>query len=63
MADAAKIVQDTLKSNPEIRLVLEIAARAREVENNEAPRTIGQATEITTVPTNLPCPVPPATFG
>jgi hypothetical protein len=58
--DAEKIVQKAMKANPEIRLVLDIAARAREAESKE-PITIGVATDITAVPTNLPCPVPPAT--
>ncbi len=58
-----QIVQKALDENPEIQLVLEIALRAREVESREAPRNIGLASEITAVPTNLPCPVPPVTFG
>jgi hypothetical protein len=61
--DAEKIVQEAIKTNPEIRLVLEIAMRAREAECKEAPLNIGLATEIVAVPTNLPCPVPPVTFG
>jgi hypothetical protein len=61
--NAEQIVQKTLRDNPEIRLVLDIAARARQVEEQEAPRNIGVATDVTAVPTNLPYPAPPVTFG
>lgn len=61
--NAEQIVQKALRENPEIQMVLEIAARARQAEEQEPPRNIGVATDVAVVPTNLPCPVPPATFG
>jgi len=59
--DAEKIVQKAVNVNPEIRLILEIASRAREAESKE-PITIGVATDVAVVPTNLPYPVPPVTL-
>jgi hypothetical protein len=55
--DAKKIVTKALNDNPEIRLVLEIAARAREVESKEPPRHIGFATDTVAVPTSSQRPV------
>ena len=56
-----QIIKSALDENPDIRLVLEIAARAREAESKEPPRNIGVATDIVAVPTNSQCLVPPAT--
>ncbi len=56
-----QIIQNALDKNPEMRLVLEIAARAREVESRELPRDIGLATDIAVVPTNSQSLVPPST--
>jgi hypothetical protein len=61
--NAEQIVKNALEKNPEIRLVLEIAERAREVESKEPPRNIGIATEIVAIPTNSQSLVPPATIG
>jgi hypothetical protein len=54
---AAEMVEKTLKENPDVRLVLEIAARARETEAKEPPREIGAATEVVAIPTNPQCAV------
>jgi hypothetical protein len=61
--NAEQIIKKALKENPEIQLVLEIADRARQAEAHSGPRNIGVATDVAVVPTNLPCPVPPAIFG
>jgi hypothetical protein len=58
-----KLIKNALDKNPEIRLVLDIAARARDAESKEPPRNIGVATDIVAIPTNSQCLVPPATFG
>ena len=55
--DAGKVVEKTLSDNPEIRLVLEIAARTRDAESKELPRTINIPTEVTAIPTNSQRPV------
>lgn len=61
MTDVPQIIQNEFSKNPEVRLVLEIALRAREVESKEPPVNIGTATEVVAIPTNWQCPVPPAT--
>lgn len=55
--NAEQIIKTALDNNPEIRLVLEIAARARDAESKEQPRNIGMATEVAAVPTNSQYPV------
>jgi|HubBroStandDraft_6_1064221.scaffolds.fasta_scaffold2330911_1 hypothetical protein len=50
MKTAQQIVQQALKDDPEVRLVLEIAARAREAEARELPREVGSATEVVAIP-------------
>jgi hypothetical protein len=54
-------VQNAIDKNPDIRLVLEIAARAFEVESKEPPLYTGMATDTVAQPANLQCPVPPET--
>jgi len=54
---AAEMIEKALKENPDVRLVLDIAARARELEAKELPREIGVATEVTAIPTNPQCAV------
>lgn len=56
-ADAAALVQKRVEASAEMRLVLEIAARARAAESNEPPRHIGIATDIVATPTNSQYPV------
>jgi len=53
----AEIVEKALKENPDIRLALEAANRARDAESKEAPREIGMATEVVAIPLNPQCPV------
>jgi hypothetical protein len=55
--NADQIIQDALDKNPDVRLVLEIAARARDMEAKEPPREIGVATEVAAIPTNPQCGV------
>jgi hypothetical protein len=56
-----QIIQKALDKNPDIRLVLEIAARAHDLESKEPPLYTGMATDTVALPTNLQCPVPPET--
>jgi hypothetical protein len=58
-----KVIKSNLKENPEVRLVLEIAARARDLEALEPPREIGFATDIVAIPTKSQSLVPPTTSG
>ncbi len=60
---AAQMIKKALDENPDIRLVLEAAERAREAESKEPPRNIGIATETVAIPTKSQGPVSPATFG
>jgi hypothetical protein len=55
--NAAEMVDKALKDNPEVRLVLEIAARARETESREFPREISGSTEVAAIPCNPQIPV------
>jgi hypothetical protein len=59
--DTQEIVKKACEGNPDIGLVLEISARARDVESKEPPLHVGMATDTVTIPTNLQCPVPPET--
>ena len=52
---AEKIITSALKKNPDIQLVLDIAARARDAESRELPVSIGMATEIVSVPVSSAC--------
>jgi hypothetical protein len=63
IADTAQVIEDGLAANPDVRLVLEIALRAREVESKEPPRNIGVATDIVATPTNSQCLGPSSTSG
>lgn len=54
---ASKTVQNGLKHNPEVLVVLEIAKRARESQAVEPPREIGGTTDVVVLPTNSQCPV------
>ena len=53
--DAAQVIQEALDKNPDVRLVLGIAMRARETEAKEAPRELNSANEVTAVPTHTQC--------
>ncbi len=50
--NTAEMIEKTLKENPEVRLILDIAARARETEGREPPREIGTATGVVAIPSN-----------
>ncbi len=60
---AAEMIEKALKENPDFRLILEAANRAREAESKEPPRNIGVATETAAVPISSQGPVLPETFG
>ena len=49
-----KLIREAISDNPELRVVLEIASRARAAEARELPREIGMATEVVTIPINSP---------
>ncbi len=49
---ARKTVKKAIADNPEIRIVLEIAGRAREAEAKELPRELSVTTEVAALPTN-----------
>jgi hypothetical protein len=53
--NATQIIKDALTDNDEVRLVLEIAARAREREEAELPAEVSTHTEI--VPTSSLVPL------
>lgn len=55
--DAAQIIKDALETNPDVRLVLEIATRARDADSKEPPRELGASTEVTAIPINPQCGV------
>lgn len=46
----SSVLQQGIKEHPEIALVLEIAARAREIEAKEPPKEIGVSTEVAATP-------------
>lgn len=45
-------IQKAIDDNPEILIVLDIAARARNAESREQPRELGSATEVVAIPTH-----------
>ena len=49
--DAQKIIKDAIKENPDISLVLEISARAREIEQREPAKELRQETAVGANPT------------
>jgi hypothetical protein len=61
--DAAKMIENALAKNPEIRMVLELASRARQIESKEPPRNIGMATETVAIPSRPQCLVSLTTQG
>jgi len=48
---AEKIVNNALKENPEVRLVLEVSARARENEQREPAKELRPSTDVSANPT------------
>ena len=55
--NSEKLIQKMLDDDAEVRLVLEIASRARDIEARELPRELGTATEVVAIPTNPQCAV------
>jgi hypothetical protein len=53
--DAEQTVKEAIQANPELRLVLEIAARSQELEFKEPPRTIGMSSDVSSIPVNSAC--------
>ena len=63
-----QVVKEALKENSEIRLVLEIAGRAREVDERTPPQELRVSTEVAALPLHsqhaiTACPEIPATLG
>lgn len=54
MLTADQLIQREMKENPEVSLILEIAARAREVETREPPQEIRVSTEAIAIPATTP---------
>ncbi len=50
-------LQKQIIDNPDVRMVLEIAMRVREMEATQPARAIGIATDIVATPSNSQCPV------
>lgn len=50
--NATQLIDKALKENPEVLVVLDIAARARQTENRELPREIGVSTDVAVIPTD-----------
>jgi hypothetical protein len=55
--DTNQAIKKAFNENPDVRMVLDIATRARETETRELPREIGAATEVVATPTNPQCAV------
>lgn len=55
--NAAQMIRDAFDANPDLRLVLEIATRAREVESKEPPQDLRASTEVVAIPSNSQCGV------
>jgi hypothetical protein len=51
--DAKKIIRQGIKENPEVQIVLEIATRARTMEENNPVVDLTPKNEVVTVPNNL----------
>jgi hypothetical protein len=50
-------INEAIHANPEIRLILEIAARARAVEENSAPTELRASTDVVAIPIKPQCVV------
>ncbi len=53
--NATQMIDKAFSENPDVLVVLEIAARAREAEARELPREIGISAEVVAIPTDLQC--------
>jgi hypothetical protein len=54
---APDTIRKALEDNPDLRIVLEIASRARELEAKEPPRELVTTTGVVTIPANQQVPV------
>lgn len=52
-----QLIRREMKENPDVSLVLEIAARARETEARELPREIFASLEVTAAPAYHQCAI------
>lgn len=52
MTEIEQMIKKAMRENPDVRLVLDIAARTQEMESREIPRELGMSTEVATTPTN-----------
>jgi hypothetical protein len=50
MKFADQLIKREMENNPEVSLILEIAARAKAVESSEPPKEIRVSTEVTVIP-------------
>lgn len=50
MIDAPQPVLEAFKNNPETKLILEIAARARDLRSKEPPIEITASTDVVAIP-------------
>jgi hypothetical protein len=50
--DTNQTIKKAFDENPDVRMVLDIATRARDTEARDLPREIGAATEVVAIPTN-----------
>jgi len=53
--DVKKITQEAIETNPEIKLVLEIAARARETEARTPAMELTPSTDVVALPNQRQC--------
>ncbi len=54
---AKQIIQDAIDANPEIRLILDIATRARELEEKSAPLELRASSDVVAIPIKPQCAV------
>jgi hypothetical protein len=52
-----QIIRDAIESNPEIRLILDIATRARELEEKSFPLELRASADVVAIPVKLQCAV------
>jgi len=55
--DIEKMVQKAMKVNPEMQLVLEIATRARKMEENAPPKELRASADVVAIPIKPQCAV------
>jgi len=55
---AAEVINTALRDNPEVLLVLEVANRARALEQNNPAIDLTPKSEVVTIPTDVQCTLP-----